>query len=103
MEEVGLSAANLVVEEPERKKARFSTDDEGIKGKGTMKDDSSESESDEKGEEGDEDDEEDKAPPHSHPAEEVRTIRLIAGRGDGTGLYEPVAVLRRFPQFSECQ
>jgi hypothetical protein len=85
MEEVSLSAANLVVEEPERKKARFSTDVEGIKGKGTMKDASSESESDEDGKEDDEDDEEDKAPPHSRWAEEVTTIRLIAG-GAGAGV-----------------
>ena len=53
MEEVSLSAANLVADEPERKRARFSTDDQGIKGKGTMKDASSESEADVDGDEDD--------------------------------------------------
>lgn len=83
IDEVSLLASNLVADEPEKKRARFSPEDEGSKGKDSMEDGASSDEDDEEGEE--DGDDEDEAPPHTRWAEEVTSIRMIKG-GAGAGV-----------------
>ena len=86
LDEIALMPANLVAEEPEKKRARFAPDAETGSRESSM-DDESASGDGEDGEEGGSEDEdsEDKAPPHTRWAEEVTTIRMLRG-GAGAGV-----------------
>eukprot|EP00802_Teleaulax_amphioxeia_P009965 Tamp_09990.p1 GENE.Tamp_09990~~Tamp_09990.p1 ORF type:complete len:580 (-),score=204.40 Tamp_09990:276-2015(-) len=86
LDEIALMPANLVAEEPEKKRARFAPDAETGSRESSMDDESASGDA-EDGEEGGSEDEdsEDKAPQHTRWAEEVTTIRMLRG-GAGAGV-----------------
>jgi hypothetical protein len=85
LDEISLLPVNVVVEEPDHKRARFadSTDSKISHSMEVAQGDEAEEDEDE--EDGDEEDgdEEDKAPPYTRWAEEVTTIRMIKGGANG--------------------
>jgi hypothetical protein len=90
LDEVALGPANLVVEEPEKKRARFAADGEAACKDSSMHDATAseageDGESREEEEGGEDEDSEDQAPPHTCWAEEVTTIRMLRG-GAGVGV-----------------
>lgn len=92
MDELALSAANLVVDEPAQKRARFAQEAE-VKDKDSMEDASSSDGEAEEDADGEGSGEEDEAPPYTRWGEEVTTIRMIKG-GPSSGIECEVARFR---------